>query len=189
MEIIQIASVVIGIGTNIPLIIGICKDKIKQSFAAFILWGALDIIAGITTYLEKGNWYLPAGYGLSATTVAVFLLAKKQFSWSKVEWMTLGMVIVCLVIWKTKGEQTAIIASSAAVVVAGIPQMKDTWNDPSSTPKVLYCFFLLANTLSLIAGKAWTIEERFYSSSVVLLTLVILALSMRKLPIQKASTA
>lgn len=189
MELLQTASVVIGIGTNIPLIIGICKEKIKQSFATFILWGALDIIAGVTSYLEKGNWYLPAGYGFSATTVAIFLLAKKQFSWSKVEWMTLGMVIVCLIFWRISGEQTAIILSSVAVVAAGIPQMKDTWNDPVSTPKVLYCFFLLANTLSLIAGKAWTIEERFYSSSVVLLTLIILALSMRKIPIQKASTA
>ena len=44
----------------------------------------------------------------------------------------------------------------------------------------VYIIFLTANVLSFVAGKDWTIQERFYSGCTVFLCLVIVLFSIRK---------
>lgn len=180
MDPLQILAAVIGIGANIPLFIGIYKNKIEQNFAAFMLWGLLDIIAATSTIFQGGNYMLPLGYGFTATTIAILLVFKKQVTWSWVETITAILVFACLIIWYMAGDKAGTIASSLAVVIAAIPQGVDTFKKPESTPTGIYSLFVVANVLSFIAGKSWTIEERFYSGCVVFLTIVLVVFSMRK---------
>lgn len=180
LEPLQIIAATIGIGANIPLFIGIYRNKIEQSFAAFMLWGLLDIIAAVSTIFQKGNYMLPLGYALTATTIAILLAIKKQINWSRVETITSIMVMICLVLWYINGDKIGTIASSLAVVIAAIPQGVDTFKKPESTPTGIYLLFVLANLLSFIGGKSWSIEERFYSGCVVFLTIVLVIFSMRK---------
>jgi hypothetical protein len=175
----QIAGI-ICIAAYIPLIIGIVKNKVEQSFAAFMLWGMLDTIAATTTILQGGNFWLPLGYAIGSLTVALILVAKKQVSWSWIESMTFFLVIMCVVIWYTSGERAGIIASSLAVVIASVPQTVDTYKKPAATPTGPYLIFLSANILSFLAGKNWTIEERFYPGCAVFLCVIILLVTRRK---------
>ena len=85
-----------------------------------------------------------------------------------------------LVAWATAGESAGIIASSLAVVMASIPQMVDTYKKPESTPTMAYVIFTIGNVISLIGGKSWTIEERFYPACSIFLCVVIVVLSLRK---------
>jgi hypothetical protein len=177
----QIAGI-IGICCYVPLIVGVIRDKIEQSFVAFMLWAMLDIIATITSIISDGNYWLPLSNAIGASTVAILLAIKKQVSWSWVETMTAILVIVCLTLWYVLGEKAGIISSGLAVVVASIPQFVETYKKPSTTPTAVYSVFLFANILSLIAGKSWTIEERFYPGCAVFLCLVIVLFSLRKEP-------
>lgn len=179
-EILQQVAGIIGVCCYIPLIIGILKNKIEQSFVAFLLWAMLDIIATITSILADGNYWLPLSNAIGASTVAVLLARKKQVTWTWVETITAILVVVCLILWYILGEDAGIVSSSLAVVIASIPQMVETYKKPSATPTTIYLFFLLANLLSLFAGKTWTIEERFYPACAVFLCLVIALFSLRK---------
>ena len=165
----------------VPLIFGIVKNKIEQSFVAFFLWALLDIIATITSILADGNYWLPLSNAIGASTVAILLAIKKKFNWTWVESITAILVLVCLITWYVSGETAGIVASSLAVVIASLPQMVDTYKNPQSTPTLIYLVFLVANILSLIAGKSWTIEERFYPACAVFLCLVIASFSLRKI--------
>jgi hypothetical protein len=171
---------IICMAAYIPLSVGIVKNKVEQSFAAFMLWGMLDTIASITTIVQEGNFWLPLGNAVGASAIALLLLVKRQASWSWIESMTFFLVIICLMIWYTSGEQAGIVASSLAVVIASIPQVVDTYKKPTSTPAGAYLIFLSANILSFVGGKNWTIEERFYSGCSVFLCIVILLLTRRK---------
>lgn len=177
----QIAGI-FGVLCYVPLIIGLLKNKIEQSFVAFMLWAMLDIIATITSIIAEGNYWLPLSNSIGASTVAVLLAMKKQVSWSWVETITAILVIVCLVVWYILGEDAGIVASSLAVVIASVPQMVDTYKKPWATPTTIYLVFLVANILSLIAGRSWTIEERFYPGCAVFLCVVIALFSMRRVP-------
>jgi len=170
----------LGIIAYLPLISGILKNKIEQSFAAFMLWGMLDIIATITTILEGGNFWLPLSNAIGSNLMAILLVFKKQVSWSWIETMTSILVVICLIIWYMAGETAGILSSSLAVVVASIPQMVDTFKSPETTPTGPYIIFLTANIVSFIGGKDWTIAERFYPACSIFLCLVIVLFSLRR---------
>jgi len=175
----QIAGI-ICFAAYIPLIVGIVKNKVEQSFAAFLLWAMLDSIATATTILQDGNFWLPLGYAVGSGVIALLLVAKKQVSWSWIETMTFLLVIICILVWYTSGEQAGIVSSSLAVVIASFPQMVETYKKPIATPVGPYVIFLVANILSFMAGKSWSIEERFYPACAVFLCMVILLLTRRR---------
>ena len=176
----QVLAGSIGIIAYGFLIYAIVKSDSEQSFAAFLLWGMLDSIATITTVIEHGNFWLPLSNAIGSTVIAILLILKKQVSWSLVETLTASLVVTCLIVWYTSGEAAGIVASSLAVVFASVPQMKDTWVEPVSTPKGAYFVFLTANVLSFISAKDWSLQEIFYPSFSIFLTVVILSFSFRK---------
>jgi len=170
---------VIGMLAYAFLINSIIKLKVKQSFFSFLLWAMLDTIATVTTIFKGGNYWLPLSNALGGIIVSILLAIKKQVSFSWVEASTAVLVIVCLILWYFSGPTAGIISSSLAVVIAGIPQIVETYERPSETPTGVYIIFLTANMLSFVAGKNWTIQERFYSGCTVLLCLVIVLFSVR----------
>ena len=169
----------IGLVAYIVIIVGIFKANVKQSFAAFMLWAMLDSIATVTSVIEQGNYWLPFSNALGSTTIAILLAIRKQISWSRIETLTLILVILCLIVWFVAGEQAGIIVSSLAVVIASIPQMKETYAKPEATPVNAYIIFLLGNFVAFFAGKSWSIEERFYPACSVFLCVVIVVLALR----------
>jgi len=173
----QLLAGIIGFCAYIPLTIGILRNTARQSFAAFFLWGLLDTIAMISAILVHGNFWLAASNVAGAFLIAVLLLVKEQYEWSRTETLTCVMVAACLVIWYSAGHTVALVASSVAVVIAGIPQMAHTRRNPRDTPVSAYGIWTLANVLSLIAGKRWTVDERFYAACSIVLCLSILCIA------------
>lgn len=177
----QIIAGVIGFITYCFLFFKILNSKAEQNFAAFLLWAILSIVLTITVLLEEGNYWLSLGNVLGETAIAVLLFIKKQISWTWIETLTAVLLVACLIIWFFVGEIAAIVSASIATLIASIPQVVSTYKKPSTTPTGIYVAFLLANLLSLYAGKAWSIEERFYPSSAALLCFIITLFSMKKL--------
>ncbi len=179
-HILQPIAGIIGIIAYVVLIIALIKSNVEQSFAAFLLWAMLDLIATITSVLSHGNYWLPLSNVIGALTITILLAVKRQVSWSRIETLTALLVVVCLVIWYNAGEQAGIVASSLAVVIASIPQMVETYVKPEATPARVYFIFLFANGVSVFAGRSWTIEERFYALCSVFLCFVIILFALRK---------
>lgn len=175
----QILAGAIGFITYCILFVKILRSKAAQNFVAFMLWAMLSIILTIAVVIEAGNFWLSLGNVLGETAIAVLLISKKQVSWTLIEVFTSILVIVCLVIWFSVGEKAAIVATSLATLTASIPQMVSTYKKPSETPTGIYLAFVGANLLSLYAGRAWTIEERFYPATAVLICLLIALFSIR----------
>ncbi|MEJ1238587.1 hypothetical protein WBG78_10670 [Chryseolinea sp. T2] len=176
----QLLAGIVGFCAYIPLTIAILRGTARQSFAAFFLWGLLDAIAMISAILQNGNYWLAASNVAGAFFIAALLLYKKQFEWSPTETLTCLLVIVCLIIWYTSGNTGAIVASSVAVVMAGIPQMAHTMRQPQHTPVRVYLIWISANTISLFSARAWSIDEAFYAICGIVLCAVILGIALLK---------
>jgi hypothetical protein len=167
----------------VPLIRIVLKGG-EQSFATWLLWVLLDAIAMVSTILEKGNSLLLIFYVIGGSTVTVLLLYKKLFKWTWFEWLILTLVIICLVVWKAGGSGTAIVASSLAVFIAGVPQIVELWQKPSKEIGCVYLGYAVAALLSLLGGQGWTIEERFYPGVCAVLCCLISLASFRRLDTQ-----
>jgi len=173
----QLIAGIIGFCAYIPLTIGILRNTTRQSFAAFFLWGLLDSIAMVSAMLVGGNFWLAASNVAGAFSIAGLLLFKRQYEWTRTETITCWMVAGCLLIWYTAGHTLALVASSVAVVIAGIPQMAHTWRNPQQTPVAIYGVWLTANVLSFVAGKTWTVNERFYAACSIVLCLSVMGIA------------
>lgn len=178
--ILTVLAGIIGILVDIPLCRGIWKDQIRQNFVTYFLWGLLDAIVFVTILLQGGNIWLPLGYTIGSLIVAVFLLIKKQFSWTWVETLVVVLIAICLFIWWKEGARAATIASVAALGIASVPQIVETWKDPDATPTKIFFVFTLAGLLSFIGGASWTIEDKLYPGTAFILSLSIALISTRK---------
>lgn len=175
----QFLGGIIGILIHIPLLIGIWSGKIRQSFTSYALWSALDFIAAYSIHLQGGNFWLPFLYAIGAGLASISLLVKKNFAWSIIDWLVIGLVIACVIIQYQIGEFWSMIASIASLSVASIPQIIDTFKQPRNTPSTIYSIFCLANLVSLLGAKSFALEQVLYAGSALIICVTITLLSLR----------
>ncbi len=181
MNIYQQVSVVVALALYVPLSYQILTGKAKQNLATFILWGALDGIAAASMYVQGGNFQLPTAYVLGCMIIISCILKARTFSWTIFETQVSVMVLLCIIGWFASGPWLATILSTTGVVLAGVPQLKDSWKNPAETPVREYLGFTFANVMSTIGGKAWTVEDRLYPFACTVLCGLIVFASLRKI--------
>ncbi len=187
MNLTQKVSVTIAFLLYWPLSYQILKGKATQNLATFILWGLLDVIVGVSLFVQGGNYQLPLVYVAGCTLVIASIVKSKNFGrWTSYETFVSIMVVGCCVAWALSGSWYATIFSTAGVVIAGLPQIRDSWRNPETSPVLIYIGYTVANSLSTIGGKSWTVEERLYSGACTILTLVVIGASLRTSPKQRA---
>lgn len=171
---------VVALCLYVPLLRGIIRGEVEQSFATWLLWVTLDLIALTSIIDQKGNFIFLMFYIAGGTTVVISLIIKKKLSWTKFETLILFLVFVCLVVWHLSGSKWATVSSTLAVVISGMPQLRDSWNKPDKMIGIIYAGYVIANGLFMFAGKDWSIEERFYPGSCVVLCVAIAIAALRK---------
>ncbi len=176
----QWISVILTGLAYIPLGHHILSGKAKQNLATWVLWVILDAIVAGSILAQHGNFQLPLFYVFGGTCIVLCIAKMKIFEWTRYETFIAVLVFACMYGWWVSGPWFATIFSSLAVAVATWPQFGDVWEDPADTPIVAYAGFGIADIFSVLGGKAWTVEERFYPIVCICLCAVIVILSMRK---------
>ncbi len=176
----QLLGGIVGVVIHIPLLFAIWKGTVRQSFASYGLWSVLDIIAAYAIFAQGGNFWLPLLFGICAGLTSFSLLCKKCFQWGHMEWLVLGLVLVCVCVQYTAGNFWAMIASVAALTIASVPQFINTYQKPDETSSFVYAVFSLASFLSLLGAKSLELEQVLYSGFALLNCGIIFLLSLRK---------
>ncbi len=179
-EILIWSGSILAIVLYYPLIAGILRNQIEQSCATWMLWVSLDVIAVISIVLQHGNYLLLVVYSLCGSVVIAALIYKKLFKWTRFETFVLALVIICLVVWYLSGPRWATIAVTFAGAISAFPQIRDSWKKPDMMTGHIYLGYAMANGLSCLGGKAWTVEDRLYQSMATILCLIIMGIAYRK---------
>lgn len=182
MNILVWSGSLLALLTYFPLWYQIKIGTTEQNRLTWGLWGALDIIATITIIAQKGNFLLPAAYVIGSVMTVYFISRTgKKSAWTWFETMVTLLVIICMVIWYFVNSKAATIASSSALLIAGVPQLVDAWRRPHEMPFLVYVSYTIANGLSTAGGKNWSVEERFYpATAAVLCFLFVVVIFARK---------
>lgn len=167
----SVLSVIIGGLAYLYMIISmICGDGEGVSFTTFALWAALAWISAFTMLKQGASPGIPAIYGVGSTSTAIVLILKGRIHWTGMDSFIAFLVLLCIIFWMIKGARWALILSVLAAVIAGIPFIIMTWKAPLVSPIIPSSGFLLANFLSFVSAKAWTLEDRLYSGVNVIVT-------------------
>ena len=182
MNILVWSGSLLALITYFPLWYQIKVGKTEQNRLTWGLWAALDIIATLTIVIQKGNFLLPVAYVIGSIVTVYFISRTgKKATWTWFETMVTVLVIICMIIWCLVNSRAATIASSSALLIAGIPQLVDAWKRPQEMPFLVYASYVIANGLSTAGGKNWSIEERFYpATATILCFLFIVVIFVRK---------
>lgn len=179
-DILRISSGALGLLMYVPFVVRILKDGGKgQSFAMWALWAVLDTTMTISLIVQGGNYLLTAGFSIGSIVLALILLAKGRATWSGFETLILSLVVICLAVWKLSGPKMATVATTAAILIAGIPGAIELWRHPEPVIGRLWGGYTVANLLALFGGHAWTIEERLAPAIFTLQTLLMVAVGYR----------
>jgi len=180
VNIYQKMAVILGLSLFLPLAWQIVTGKVTQNLATFLLWGAQDAILASALYTQNGNWQLAAAYMCGSVLIIMCILKSRVFEWTDFETYMSVLVLSCLVMWKINGPSWATVMTSLGMFFGGLSQVKDSWKDPSKSPLKTYVGYTIANILSVIGGKSWAIEERFYPMCCTILCAMIVVASLRK---------
>ncbi len=156
------------------------KGCAEQNLATWISWGLLDTVAGISLFVQHGNWYLLSVYIAGCILIIICIIGSAKFTWGWVEIVCFALVVVSIVIWKLSSPAYATIISTTGVAIACYPQIKDAILRPKTAPADIYIGFVIVNALSTAAGKSWTIDERLYPGVCTVLCILIVGPASRK---------
>lgn len=152
----------------------------SQSIASWGLWMVLVGIAAVTIALQGGNYSLALINTIGNGAVLVCIVKSGDRGWTWFESAMTFLVLVCIVLWVTSGPRMATIMATIAFVLAGFPQLKDTYRMPQNTSVLVFAGYSLSSLLAVFAGKGWTVEERFFPSTLVLFNSLVAVVASRK---------
>lgn len=180
MNVLILVSSVLGFVLTFPLCYQILKGTVVQSFTTWVLWFLLDSLSTTFLILQGGNFYLTIAYALGCILVSLCILKQREFKWTKFDSLILSLVLFCIFVWVFTNAECAIVASTLATVVAGIPQLVETYKKPEVSPITVNSLYLIASTLSIIGAKNWSIGERFFPVVVTIYGLLLVFAGVRK---------
>ena len=171
-----ILSVAVGASAYIYMVIMTSRGTGEGlSLTTFLLWSMLAWITGFTTMKQGANPAVPFIYAVGATATTIVLLYKGRVGWTYFDSLIAVLVVLCAVLWLTRGAKWALTLSVIAAVIAAIPFIIVTWKAPSSSPIIANSGFFFANILSFASAKAWTLEARLYpGANIVVCGLLVL---------------
>ena len=171
----------LGLLTYFPLWKQIRAGDVEQNVLTWALWAALDSIIAAAIFSQGGSFLLPMIYGLGSLLTVIFLIRSgNKAVWTWFEVFVAFLAFLSMVVWYLSGDKVATIASSVAMMIASIPQIKDAWKKPREMPLLVYCSYLVANCLVTAGGADWSIKDRFYPTSATFVCGFIVALTLRK---------
>lgn len=177
----QILAAVLASVLYIPLSKLIRAEATKQNIATWALWVILDVIAGISLYNQGGNWLLLVPYVVGGSYVTIRLFKSGKWKWGWMETATMLMVFISIYMWSRSGPWWATVLATIGVVIGGIPQLVDAYSEPKHMPLKIYLGFWVVNILATIGGADWSMKERLYPAScVVLVGTITLVTFMRR---------
>lgn len=145
------------------------------SLTTFGLWSALAWITSFAMLKKKVNPAVVMIYGVGACATTIILLIKGRFSWSNFDSLIAFLVVLCVILWHTRGPRGALILSVIAGGLAAVPFIVMTWKSPANSPIIPNAGFLITNVLAFVSAKTWTLEDRLYSVvNVVMCSLLVL---------------
>lgn len=165
-----IVAALLAIVGNVPYIRAVLRREVQPHLYTWFVW---TLVTGITFFgqLAKG-----AGVGALPTaaselfTVAIFLLAFKYGykKPSRSDKIFLGIALLGIIPWLLTNDPTwSVVIVVGIDLVAFVPTLRKTWQQPRTEKPILYAMNVARHTLALFALEAYNVATVLHSVAMV----------------------
>lgn len=176
---------IFSIAPSTPLIVGLIKnpDDKSHSSLTWFLYLVLDIITMFSGSKVRINTDpMIFGFAIGSLIMTLILLYQKRYARFKIaETITLILIIICIIVWKSVGPYYTFITSILSEAIVGIYLIIQTFKYPKIEYNLTgYMGFFLISIISIIYTKDWSIQEVGFAISEAILSFVILIPLIKK---------
>ena len=169
---------IIGLAGFVPYLVSAWRGATRPDRGTWVVWSVVSSVLA-ASYVSTGarqTMWVPLGYALGATAIAVLALTKGEGSWTRVDLACLAAAGVSLMLWGLSGNpMTALVMSIVVDLFGAIPTLRAVRHDPSSESGVAWAIFLLANALNLLALSTLSVEHVLYPAYLFALSAAVMA--------------
>lgn len=156
MKYVGIIGGLVVLCAHFPLYVAIVRKTVKPSLATWSMW---SVMLGVTLASQiaagkKDPWGMLAA---AAGTIVVFalLLFYGERKWTTFDTRCLLLSALGTVVWAISGPVTAQIAFLASLFLAGVPTVRNAWQNPRNESGLVWGMFALGFGLTAIAVTDW----------------------------------
>ncbi len=183
-EIIAVIAALLAFVGNLPYLWSILKGKVKPHPYTWLVW---TMVSGIIFFgqLAKG-----AGIGAIPTaaseifTLTIFLFSLKYGfqGIKKIDSIFLGIALIGIVSWILTSDPTlSVIIAVSIDLIAFIPTLRKTWENPKTETPILYSSNVVRHILALFSLQAYNIATTLHSIAMIVVnTLMVIFIFLRK---------
>jgi|GEM_PF-7131176 len=154
------------------------------NLATWFLWFAIDFAVIASLKKAKRPFELMVVFTVGTGIIALigtvnYLLGRAVFEWGIAETLVVFAVIVALIIWWNTSDNIGVLATSSAMVIAGIPTWINAYDKPWEQSVVFWTMSGLACLFTYV-GSPRTLYDRFMPACGVFANSIILSLALTR---------
>jgi hypothetical protein len=171
----------LGIGSYVPLIIGVIKQRhdCSQTFTTWVLYFLLDLITMLSCTKIDGSYVILLGFAVGSFIMASILFYQRRFGWTWLETTVVFLVLLCIGAWYKSGPYWAAIFGIISESIVGIHLMIKTYKNPTFKYNLVgYIGFTIVSIVAFLNAKDFNIQQIGYpiaEAVISFLTLIPLA--------------
>ncbi len=176
----------------VPYIYDILRGKCTPNRATWFIWTMVGTILCLAQFdLSNENleaFWVPFSYVIGPALIFLLSLKYGEGGYTKFDGICLYLSFLGLVFWVWFEMPVAALLLNIGIdTVGAIPTLKKTYFDPSSESVRAWSLFAIANSINMhIALGPGPWEQTIYPLYLLTLSLAILCLAIRKIPILRS---
>lgn len=175
----------IALAGFIPYTISILQGKTQPNRVTWWIWTVIGLLL-CASYYSSGSGeaiWVPISYVIGPLIAAILSLKYGYGTVDKFDLACLLAAAISLLLWWVSGSALLTLLINIAIDLFGaMPTIKKTYHEPKSESQVAWSFFLAGNTLNLAALSSWEFSHSVYPLYLFSISVIVVALTMRKTP-------
>lgn len=182
-EVLAVIAALLAVAGNAPYIRDLVRGKIRPHAYTWFVW---SIVSGITLFgqMAKGAGVgaLPTASAELFTIVIFFLSLRYGFKGiTRTDTLFLVAALLGLIPWFLTQDPTISVVTAVSIdLIAFMPTVRKTWNDPATENPGLYGMNVARHVLALFSLQAYNVATTLHSVAMITANTVMTILILRK---------